>query len=300
MNRMAEIVRPKGFNPPPPAPPGEDSLNIAIISDLHLGWDGPQALGHLPAFLADWEAGPAADLLVLNGDVNGLGLESYPLVESELLARLSGRVVYLSGNVEARTDETLARYYEISARPLDSVVWLRGVRLVFLGVCVYDHEIPIEPARLNWLEAELDEHRATTLIFHHVPLADTVYNSGDHDRLFPTYYPFNTRVPNSKPIKQLLARHPEVLLWMSGHNHAKHRGVDRLGYSAIRREGACLHVAVANLGYKDSSAEGRCVYVEPNRLLVRTRNFQRREWVDDLAFEYPVTTTLTRSAGPGR
>lgn len=278
----------------PPEPPRGNGLKLAVISDLHLGWSSENRdTGFMRECLTDLETMPDIDLLVLNGDINGRELDTYTRVQGELLANLKCHSYYLSGNVEARTPETLQRYFEISKRPLDGILFLRGIRMVFLGVPVYGHEIPIEPARVDRFGRSLDEENATTLVFHHLPLADTVFNSGDYLAKFPGYYPFNTRVPDSTPIMEILRRHPEVKLWVSGHNHPKHDGVDRMGYGTTRPEGECLHLAVCNLGYKEPSPEGRFIFVEDDRILVRTRNFLRREWIEEQTYEIPGKTGLT-------
>ncbi|MEO1979649.1 MAG: metallophosphoesterase, partial [Fuerstiella sp.] len=253
------------------SPPG--CLRLGVISDLHLGADGTAGpLGHSELFLQDDVMQQNLDLLVLNGDLTGNGIEGYPLVE-ELFAKIHPVSYYLSGNTEARTAETLARYHQIAQRPLDSVVVQQGIRLVFLGVAEYGHEIPIAASRIRWLEEQLSDHQRTTIVFHHLPLADTVYNSGDLVTLFPGAYPFNTRVPadDSQAVREVLRRHPEVKLWVSGHTHPDHRAVDRLGNATTHREIGCLRLAVTNLGYRKPTPEGRLIVVEPGRILIRTR-----------------------------
>ena len=273
------------------------SLQIGVVSDLHLGADGAAGpLGYSELFLNDTVMQQDLDLLVLNGDLIGKGMESYSLVE-ELLTRIHSVSYYLTGNTEARTDATLQHYFKISKRPLDDVVWLKGIRLVFMGVPEYGHEIPIAKSRIDWLGDQLSTKPATTIVFHHLPLADTVYNSGDLMTLFPGEYPFNTRVPaeDSQAIRGVLREHPEVKLWVSGHTHPNHRAVDRLGNATTHREAGCLHLAVTNLGYKKPMPEGRLIVVERERILIRTRSFKTHQWVDELSFESPGTTTLSRS-----
>jgi 3',5'-cyclic AMP phosphodiesterase CpdA len=275
------------------SPPG--SLTLGVISDLHLGADGTAGpLGHSQLFLQDKVMQQDLDLLVLNGDLIGKGTESYLLVE-ELFAKIHSVSYYLSGNTEARTAETLERYYQISGRPLDSVVWQKGIRMVFLGVGEYGHEIPIAESRVRWLDEQLSETVATTIVFHHLPLADTVYNSADLMTLFPGAYPFNTRVPadDSEAIREVLRRHPEVKLWVSGHTHPDHRAVDRLGNATTYREAGCLHLAVTNLGYKKPTPEGRLIVVQRDRILIRTRCFETHQWIDVLSYECPGATTLS-------
>ncbi len=270
----------------------EGSLTLGVISDLHLGADGTQ--GYSELFLRDSVMQQDLDLLVLNGDLIGKGMESFPLVE-QFLTKIHSVSYYLSGNTEARTEETLKRYHEVSNRPLDDVVWLKGIRLIFLGVAEYGHEIPIVQDRVDWLEEQLSDKTATTIVFHHLPLADTVYNSGDLISLFPGEYPFNTRVPasDSSAIRDLLRRHPEVKLWVSGHTHPDHRAVDRLGNATTHREADCLHLAVTNLGYKNPTPQGRLIVVERERILIRTRSFKTNQWVNELSYECPGATTLS-------
>ncbi len=292
---MDESPKPKAdaFERRPPRAPSGVGLRIGVVSDLHLGWAGEgRETGFHREFLNDLASIPNLDLLVLNGGVSGRGEETFPLVRKELLEKLTVPSYYLAGAAEARTPESLQGYFAISGRPLDGVLFLRGIRMVFLGVPVFGREIPIEAARVGRLARALDEEKATTIIFHPLPLADTVCHSGDYLGRLPGEQPFNTRVPDSEPIKEMLAGHPEVKLWVSGHTRAKHTSVDRFGRGTLRPEGECLHVSVCNLGHRNASAEGRFIFVEGDRLLVRTRNFLRREWVEELTVELPGQTTL--------
>ncbi|GEM_PF-2656754 len=291
---MADTKETGAFDRRRPTPPAEDALQLAVVADLHLGWAGAgRETGFHREFLHDLTTIPGVDLLVLNGGVNGRGLATYPLVQSELLEKLPCPNYYLAGAAEARTPETLQRYFELSGRPLDAVVFLRGIRMVFLGVAAHGREIPIEAARVDRLARALAEDKATTIIFHPLPLSDTVCHSGDYLGRVPGEQPFNTRVPDSEPIKQILDRNPDVKLWVSAHTRAKHSSVDRFGQGATRPAGDRLHVSVCNLGHRNPSPEGRFIFVEKERLLVRTRNFLRREWVEELSFEIPGSTTLT-------
>ncbi len=291
---MADAKEPGAFDRRSPEPPKEGGLKLAVVADLHLGWAGKdRETGFHREFLHDIGTMPDIDLLVLNGGVNGRELDTYPNVQSELLERLKCPSYYLSGAAEARTPETLSRYFEISGRPLDAVLFLRGIRLVLLGTPVYGREIPIEPARIDRLSRALAEERATTVIFHPLPLSDTVCHSGDYLGELPGEQPFNTRVPDSEPIKEILHRNPDVRLWISAHTRSKHTTVDRFGYGATRPIDGRLHASVCNLGHRDPSPEGRFIFVEQDRILVRTRNCLRREWVEDLTFEIPGRTTLT-------
>ena len=74
------------------------------------------------------------DLLVLNGDLTGKGMDSYPLVE-DFLTKIHSVSYYLSGNTEARTTETLQRYHHIAGRQLDEVVWQKGSEPAALMNC---------------------------------------------------------------------------------------------------------------------------------------------------------------------
>jgi len=291
---VAESPNPSAFKRRPPRPAGGASLKLCVVSDLHLGWAGVgRETGFHREFLHDLSSMPDVDLLVLNGGINGRGLETYPLVQDELIAKLKCHSYYVSGASEAQTPETLQKYFEISGRPLDGVLFLRGIRMVFLGTSTFGHEVPIEPARVERLSRALAEDSSTTIIFHPLPLADSVCHSWDYLGRTPGEQPFNTRVPDAQPIRDILQGHPEVKLWVSGHTRAKHSEVDRFGNGTTRLEEQCLHVSVCNLGNKSPSPEGRFILVEQDRVIVRTRNFLRREWIEEQTYELPGKTTLS-------
>lgn len=290
---MADSSNFSAFDRLPPLPPGGESLKLCVVSDLHMGWAGVgRETGFHREFLHDLASMPDVDLLILNGGINGRELDTFPLVQTELIAKLKCHSYYVSGASEARTPETLQKYFEISGRPLDGVLFLRGIRMVFLGTATFGREIPIEPARVERLSRALAEDSATTIIFHPLPLADSVCHSWDHLGKTPGEQPFNTRVPDAQPIRDVLKRHPEAKLWVSGHTRTAHAEVDRFGNGTTRLEGECLHLSVCNLGNKSPSPEGRFIFVEKDRVLVRTRNFLRREWIEEQTFELPGKTTF--------
>ncbi len=272
------------------------AATIGVVSDLHLGWgDDEQPLGFLPALLADKAAQTDVDLMVLNGDMINGQRQHYDLLEQELLNKLPLDIFYLTGNKESEGPGCLDRYRQLSQRDIDQIVWLRGIRLVFLGLPQPEHEMDISSDRLQWLQDELDSRQATTIIFHHMPVADSTFNSWDMVGRFPNEYPFNLRVSNSTEIYELLRQHDEIKLWVSGHTHPDHRGFDRVGHGATAVRDGCLHLACANLGSRDASPEGRYLFVEPHRILVRTRNFQQQAWDGQLNFEILGPTTLGRN-----
>ena len=84
----------------PPELPRGTGLKLAVISDLHLGWSGQKRDdGFLRECLTDLETMPDIDLLVLNGDINGRGLDTYTRVQGELLANLKCQRVVTGGGV---------------------------------------------------------------------------------------------------------------------------------------------------------------------------------------------------------
>jgi Icc protein len=195
-------------------------MRIAQITDLHIAEDGD----YMRRFVDANEKLAAAveylngrshqlDAVVVTGDLTDHGRpEQYALLRS-LLDALQIPVYLVPGNhdeVPAFREAFADRPWLPASGPVDYVIDDHAVRLVGLDTTEPGrHDGVFHPAQAEWLDARLAERPdAPTLIFcHHPPFLTGLW-------LFDAI-----RLTGSELLRDVVVRHPQVRLVVSGHVH---------------------------------------------------------------------------------
>ncbi|HEY3237571.1 MAG TPA: metallophosphoesterase, partial [Polyangiaceae bacterium] len=214
-------------------------LYFWAIGDLHFRDHKEWNLFHAPRMrvmfddLHDlWRAEGAPEFCVSPGDVIDSGAaRNYRFAKNELGAYLGAIPFYPGmGNHEyyPETDETVGHtgeeYCTAWGKPL-RYAWKAGndqrVLCVMLDHVYRESETWTPSETLAFLDATLRQHAGTVaLLFTHCPLKDTVLDRDpardlDGDSRDPFFY-----VENSDEVRALLGRHPNAVLYFSGHTHS--------------------------------------------------------------------------------
>jgi 3',5'-cyclic-AMP phosphodiesterase len=195
-------------------------MRIAQITDLHVDTDGGfmrsfvdanAKLAAAVAFLEERSGG--LDAVLVTGDVTNHGRpEQYELL-LELLAPLTIPTYLVPGNHDEREAFRTAfgdRAWVPAAGPVDYVVDDHPVRLIGIDTTEPDrHDGEFHPEQAEWLDAVLSEQpdRATVIFGHHPPFLTGLW-------LFDAM-----RLNGSELMRDIVARHPQVRLVVSGHVH---------------------------------------------------------------------------------
>ncbi len=233
------------------------SLHFAHVTDVHVSeqeqsWGAVSALTllFLRKCFARLNALNNLDFVLITGDVLDLASPGELDQFRAALATLRKPWHFTPGNHDGFYDPQHPHAYEpheavalidprmASPEPhAQQAYWSRtvtpGIQLIGL-----DSRIPddwageISPAQLEWLRAELDDHRDDWVILatHH-PLHDL----GPHNR---REWRSKFICSNGKEVESLLDQYPGVKLVIGGHHHA----------NQIRQRGHRLHVSTAALG----------------------------------------------------
>ena len=222
--------------PPRQAQDGEEELLVFwALGDLHYYNNVLWQVEHTPRMLqmfSDlrrlWAQEGAPAFCVSPGDLVELAdPENYQLVRQQLSLNLGPVPFYPGlGNHElfASSQESEAELLEdftIFWEKPPRYYWTQGeVLCVMLDVVGYGAPV-LTRESLAFLETALAKHpRHVALLFAHCPLYGSVLDRDpardlDYDSLEPFFY-----LENSQEVRALLARHPNVCLYFSGHTHS--------------------------------------------------------------------------------
>lgn len=293
---------------PTPAPDEEEEsgprpVRVLLLSDPHTQ-AGRYSLtaGKLRDALNDYKA-LKPDLLLVNGDVTDRGYVGeyetfFDCVKSTLGAKLP--ISMTTGNHEfydkEATDETeLARFLQASGLQTPySALKVAGVHFVLLATEVWK-TAPKNPewawltkAQLDWFDKTLAANRNLfTIVLLHQPLQDTViWSHGGND--FGGCGQVNE-------LKAILAKNPQVKLWLSGHTHQRIEAESnkaQIGQTRFLSLGSTAYQIYLNESgqAKDRDWEAnqsRLLEIWPDRVELRSRDHQAKQWLDQVALTLP-------------
>lgn len=146
--------------------------------------------------------------------------------------------------------------------------------LIFLSTDDPKHLAQLSKEQLSWLNQELTTHQnKPTIVFFHSPLEHTL----DSYRHF-----INTPNFVAQPIeeiKSLLALHPQLFLWVSGHTHTP---ASELSFaSSINR----YENSVTNIHNTDMNKETiwtNSLFLYPDKVTIKTYNHTTHTWLEPL------------------
>jgi 3',5'-cyclic AMP phosphodiesterase CpdA len=192
---------------------------VHCVGDLHAGAITPVRINAVSRDIERLRA-PALHLQI--GDVTEGGTAAQDELALRFLARLPGPWVTALGNHDIlRNERRVADWARVYGQPSQNfTVELGFVRLVVIGP---NRTAPgaragrLSAATLSFLERELSEADSDCWIACHWPLFGTVM--GDPQRHFTsTMAAFHAKPDEA--IRDLLRRHPNAKLWISGHTHS--------------------------------------------------------------------------------
>lgn len=224
---------------------GDELLYFWAFGDLHYRareqWHAMHSRRMAPLFQdlrALWLDGNAPAFCISPGDIVDTGApENYKLAKRDLAAQLGGNIPFYPGignhefHAESRMDTTHTAE-EFSA------AWDRPVRYTWTAgevLCIMldqpdpytsdphkeNTQVIFSEETLTFLDTTLVNHSAQqAIVFAHCPLRDTVLDRDpehnlDDDSQDPFFY-----VENSQEVREILARHANAGLYVSGHTHS--------------------------------------------------------------------------------
>jgi Icc protein len=152
--------------------------------------------------------------------------------------------------------------------------------LVFLSTDRPDFLAGLSAAQFAWLRGTLEENRQTpTLVFFHAPLQGTLRDYNDYANT-----PHFVAQP-AEAIRDLLKRHPQVFLWVSGHMHITPRE-ESFASPINLYDRRVMNIHVPDMNRKAIWTVSLFLY--PDRVVVRTYDHQTGAWLKELDRTVPA------------
>lgn len=161
---------------------------------------------------------------------------------------------------------------------------LNGYELIYLSSdsLAKSRRVGISPESLAWLDDCLSAHASLpTIIFFHAPLEGTLNVKGKPASGSSVAQPVDA-------IHEILGRHPQVFLWVSGHTHTSPTNASFASPINL------YDGRVMNIHCPDSDRTDPCtnsLWLYPDHVLIRTYDHLRGAW---------LTWLDRRVAAPGR
>lgn len=297
-----------GCAKPAPAPAPEEKredgpVRVLLLSDPHTQ-EGRHSLtaAKFRDALLDYKA-LEPDLVLVNGDVTDRGLEAeyatfFDCVKSVLGAQIPLR--FNAGNHEfydtEATDATeVARFLKASGQPaLYGALKVAGVHFILLSTEMWK-DAPKNPdwawlsqGQLDWFAQTLAANPDLfTVVLLHQPLQETlIWSHGGND------FAGSGQVAE---LKEILAKHPQVRLWLSGHTHQRIEAeAARVAIGSTRFLGlgsTAYQIYLTETGQARErdweASQSRLMEIWPDRVEIKVRDHQKQEWLDELALTIP-------------
>lgn len=286
-----------------PAVRGSFLTRFALISDLHIALEDESPADKTKRALRDLQSlEDTPEIIVINGDVaNSAQAQEYELMwESAQSCGIDrSRILMSMGNHELSDDSKT--YTELSQLFLQQTgnpnvyfdTTINGLHFIVLG----PEPDPlsnwldyfISATQLSWLEEKLADDQArgaTSFVLCHEPLHNTVYDTREGQ------WGYENSIANDSDVAAIINAHHNVV-FMSGHTHAYPDAV-------LLSNSQNLCIASGSVGHcypqfahvEDQSAQddysyGLVIEVFERALRIKTRNFQKSQWVDDITYPLP-------------
>lgn len=291
------------------------TLRFPVLSDVHVQASDPLSQSKLKATLKDlYEIDPAADVLVMNGDLGNGRQTDYNALRSVVSTSPHPQsMLYNIGNHEfynawydknGRYSPTtfpngesegmaINRFLQLSGeKNVYYDRWINGYHFLFLGAeksrqsdLSIGDDAWLSQTQLSWLNQKLAENRQSDkpiFVFLHQPLPNTVSGSWAEG--------MNRGVVQHEQLRSILANSPQVILF-SGHTHWQlnlPRTMVREGFSMVNSSAVIGPETGGGTPLSPDSSEGLYVEVHPNEVVIRGRDFYRKRWVPEAEFKIPL------------
>lgn len=300
-------------NPVPVSAQEKDYAHVAVLSDLHL--PGKNAFLKQKAIetINSW---PDVDMVAALGDIcKDLGtVEEYDYAK-KFLSQIKKPFYPVVGNhdyiYEDRKDnrgkrvkasssvrKSKLQLFKETFGPPDLHYSKRAgpYLLIFLSVddlsSIFLTEI--SGKALDWVQSELNSNKSVpTIIFFHAPLKGTLMNKNKYaeDENFIAQ-------PHRK-IRKIILENPQIFLWVSGHTHiaptnAKFNHKVNIYENRVTNIHNCDMDGQSYLSDSDyetskhDSIWTNSLFLYPKKVMVKTYDYQKGQWVEDLQREIIV------------
>jgi 3',5'-cyclic AMP phosphodiesterase CpdA len=295
----------------PVSDPNAPLFSYMILSDLHISLDDPNTIKHLKEALDDIKHFESkVETIVITGDITEYGrekdykefrkvLSAYKL--PPIYANMGNhdyydvwidkngafnRETFPNGKTDAQSRERFQQFFGLD-KPY-SEAYVNGYQILLLSQEAYQQERPevgegawYSDEQLNWLKQRLAQNKTGKPVFVmiHQPLPP-VGSDGRSHQLIP-----------ANKFREILKPYPNVFVFC-GHRHQDFQN----GSPHYQKE--TFHLfhnssvgRVLNRNYQNAAkekAQGLYVQVYQDRVVLRGREFPKRQWLDEANWTIPL------------
>ncbi|OXM87778.1 metallophosphoesterase family protein [Paenibacillus rigui] len=321
----AAVTEPTPAPTPAYAQPVEQlRLSFPVVSDIHIQADDKNSHNKLKAALQDLqELRPQADALIINGDLTDGKPSDYKKLTELLNTSPHPSLIWSSiGNHEfykawydargrwnpdgfpnGETESaSIHRFLQFNGE--SSVYYdkqLNGYHFIFLGSEQYRQSDPnnnedayLSAEQLNWLKQTLQKDAGKpqpVFIFLHQPLPDTVAGTSNFIN--------NRAIVQHQELKKILSEYPQAIFF-TGHTHWELKSPNTLAKGAFTMVNTSSleqpwtnDATGAGQQASPSASEGLVVDVYNNKVVIRGRDFEAKQWVPEAQFTVPAAAPQT-------
>lgn len=266
---------------------------LIVLGDPHLPGENFTAKENVIKEINSWND---VDMVVVMGDLcEELGAPEEYDSAKQFFSKLQKPVWFIAGNHDylyedykspkgtkikgssGSREAKLRRFKEKFA--LSSVYYSRKVGnylLVFLSPdSLHSKNLTsISDTQLDWLQSELDGNKGVpTIIFFHAPLKGTLYNYNQ------TVNTKNFIAQPYEKIREIILRHHQIFLWVSGHTHTP--VTNESFNSAVNIfEKQVTNIHNANINRQPIWTNS--LYLFPDKILVKTYDHTNGGWLANM------------------
>lgn len=262
--------------------PDELIASFAVVSDIHVETNHPETYDNFRDVLEGIKAAEYLDAVVYTGDnvMNGQLLENFFFYSAVKAVMPAENNFVITGNHDLGNGEGDYNKFRnnfifnnkfVLGNDINEVYYYRvinGCYMIFLSsedLSVNDYVI--SDKQMEWLRGILDEAQeanAPIFVFNHHPI--NLIRDRDSEEL------------------ALLLQKYDNLLYFHGHYHNE-LGADNF-YELYDID--CINLPKATEYVEFEPGKGIIVEVYEDELVVRSRDFIKGEWIDDLVYRYPL------------
>ena len=147
-----------------------------------------------------------------------------------------------------------------------------GYALIFLSTDSPDHLAGLSPVQTEWFRQELKRHhQRPTIVFFHAPLEGTLDSYNDK-----VNKPNFVAQPAAR-LRTVLAEHPQVFMWVSGHTHTTPNR-ESFASPINRYDGRVTNIHCPDMQEREV-VWTNSLFLYPDRVVVRTFDHAKGAWL---------------------
>lgn len=276
----------------------EPVLSFSVISDTHSNadMDSDSNVNFKNALIDLYTINPGSEALCVVGDMTERGKDAeYDTFMNILDSVPHPKTYFVLGNHDVRWQE--GGFKEASERFLLKTKtsatfydeWIKGFHFIFMSTDTdLKDQAYISQDQLRWLERKISvdkDSNKPVFVFLHQSIENTSAGSYPEDGYGFSGYPDG--IVDDSNLINILSLNPQCI-FITGHTHAvieSPKTVNSVhGFTCVNTSSVSYTISCDGVG-EDNESQGICFYIYENKVIIRGRNFSKKQWVQNGQWE---------------